>query len=425
MQGKTAASEQPRPPASAAVLPFAEARRRVEQAAAHLHPTEIELLELLLCSRRVLAEKVVADRDFPPFPRSARDGYALRAADLASLPARLKVVGEVRAGQSPGGRVAAGEAVEIMTGAPAPEGADAVVMVEYTTRQGDMVEVQRAVASGDNIVPRGVEARKSDVLLERGARLTPAAMALAASVGCTQLHVHARPRVAILATGDELVDVAAEPAPSQIRNSNSYSLAAQVEAAGGQAVILPIAPDEPRQLRHLMEEGLSADLLLLAGGVSAGKHDLVEPVLSELGAEFVFTGALIQPGRPVVFGRASARSGAQPTPFFGLPGNPVSTLVTFELFARVVLEALAGEPPHRLAFVQAKLKSEVRVHAGLTRFLPARLSGEFENSEVELVRWQGSGDMASTARANCFLVVPPDRDVLKTGELVSLLPGRI
>ena len=235
------------------------------------------------------------------------------------------------------------------------------------------------------------------------------------------MRVFRRPQVAILSTGDELVDVVAEPGPNQIRNSNSYSLAAQVQQAGGEPVILPVAPDEPQPLRKLVQEGLSADLLLLSGGVSMGKYDLVEQVLSEMGAQFFFTGAAIQPGKPIVFGAAPPRRGAQPTYFFGLPGNPVSTMVCFELFARPMLEALTGASARKLIFVQARLKTDVKTKTGLTRFLPALLTGEYERAEVELVKWQGSGDMAAHARANCYLVVPPDREALRAGEMVAIL----
>lgn len=413
------------PHSTTRVLSFSDARHAVERAAAQLPSPDRETLALLLCAGRVLADSVLADRDFPPFPRATRDGFALRASDLARCPARLRVVAEIRAGGPEQAiHIAPGEAAEIMTGAPAPPGSDAIVMVEYTALRGDFVEVQRPVSAGENIVPPGSEARAGEVLLSPGARLTPAALSLAASVGRTHLAVYRRPRVAILSTGDELVAVAAAPAPNQIRNSNSYALAAQIEAAGGVAVILPIAPDEPVQLRHLIEQGLRADLLLLSGGVSMGKYDLVEQVLGELGAEFLFTGAMIQPGKPIVFGRAAHASGAVPTYFFGLPGNPVSTMVTFELFAAAVLEALAGASPRPLVFPRARLKAEVKAKTGLTRFLPAILSGEFDRAEVELVKWQGSGDMASTAKANCFLVVPPDRERLENGEWVSIFVPR-
>ena len=411
-------------PSQPATLPsFEEARRCVEEQARALRPGPAESLDLLRGRGRVLAEPLVADRDFPPFPRATRDGYAVRAADLAKLPASLKVMAEIRAGVAPppGLAVGPGQAVEIMTGAPVPAGADAVVMVEYTQRQGDSVRVERSAAPGENVVPTGIEAKRGTVVAAAGTRLDAVTIALAAAVGCAQVRVHAPPRVAILPTGDELVEVATQPAPHQIRNSNSYSLAAQVEASGGQPVQLPIAPDQAAPLRRLIEQGLACDLLLLSGGVSMGKYDLVEQVLAELKAKFFFTGAQIQPGRPVVFGRAARQPGAAPTCFFGLPGNPVSTLVCFELFARPVVEALSGAVPAPLAFVQARLSAEIRTKTGLTRFLPATLSGRNGPGEVELARWQGSGDMVSLARANCYIVVPPDRERLPAGEMVSVL----
>lgn len=409
---------------AAELLPFRQARKLVEAEAARLRPAGAEAVPLVRGLGRVLADEVTADRDLPPFPRATRDGYAVRSADLARLPAELKVVGEIRAGGALDPSLiplAPGCAAEIMTGAPVPAGADAVVMVEYTARRGNQVKIERGAVAGENVVPTGSEARRGDVLLPRGTRMTPAAIAAAAAAGKVEVRVHLRPRVAILPTGDELVEIASEPAENQIRNSNSYSLAAQVEAAGGDPVQLAIAPDEREPLRRLLEQGLGADLLLVSGGVSAGKHDLVEEVLSELGAEFLFTGALIQPGRPVVFGRAPRRSGAGATPFFGLPGNPVSTMACFELFVRPVLDALSGAVPAPLQFVKARLKSEVKTRTGLTRFLPAVLTGEFEETEVEMVHWQGSGDVAAAARANCYLVVPPDREKLAAGEMVSIL----
>src|SRR5438876_615663 len=292
-------------PEPSLILSFEEARHVVEAHAARLRPCGKELADLLEATGQVLAEPIVADRNFPPFPRAARDGYALRAADLAKLPATLEVVAEIKAGVAPelAIKLGRGQAAAIMTGAPAPSGADAVVMVEYTSRQGDRVQITKGVRGGENIVPVGAEARRGDLMVPLGARLDQAAIAVAASVGKSELLVHVRPRVAVLATGDELVDTTVQPGPNQIRNSNSYSLAAQIQAAGGEPILLPIAPDEPKRLRELMERGLKSDLLLLAGGVSMGKYDLVEQVLSELQAEFFFTGVQIQPGRPVVFGR--------------------------------------------------------------------------------------------------------------------------
>ncbi len=241
--------------------------------------------------------------------------------------------------------------------------------------------------------------------------------------GESRLKVYKRPRVAVLTTGDEIVGVDDTPGPTQIRNSNSYSLAAQIRQAGGDPVLLTVAPDELQGLRRLIEEGLKSDLLLLTGGVSMGRYDLVEQALAELHAEFFFTGAKIQPGRPVVFGicpGAGADLGKS-TYFFGLPGNPISTMVTFELFARPMLEALAGQSPRKQVFLHARLKKEARFKTGLKRFLPGILSGEFENSEVELVGWQGSGDIAATARANCYVVIPPDRECIAAGEWVAVM----
>jgi len=398
------------------VLPFAEARHAVEEQARTLPRPAIEALPLVNAAGRVLAESVIADRDLPPFPRATRDGFAVRAQDVARVPARLKVVAEIKAGGSSDRAIRSGECAEIMTGAPAPPGADAIVMVEFSSRSGDSVEIQRSVDGGQNIVPAGAEAKAGAELISAGLRIRYPQIAVAASVGKSWLDVYKRPRVAVLSTGDEIVAIGRAPGPSQIRNSNSYSLSAQVEEAGGIPERLPIAPDERGPLRELIAEGLRSDLLLLTGGVSMGKYDLVEQVLGELGAEFIFTGAEIQPGRPVVFGRAGK------TYFCGLPGNPISTMVTFDLFVRPMLDALSGAQPAPLRFLQARLKSDLKTKTGLTRFLPALLTGEFERAEVEAVRWQGSGDIAGNARANCYLVVPPDRAHVAAGEMVSILP---
>jgi molybdopterin molybdotransferase len=444
----------PTTPTSATILSFEQARHVVEEHAATLRPRGKELVELLDSPGQVLAEPVLADRNFPPFPRATRDGYAVRAADLATLPAKLKVIAEIKAGAAVDVKfkVESGQAAAIMTGAPAPPGADAVVMVEYTSRDGDQVTITRGITAGENIVPAAAEAKRGDRLLSPGVRLDHAAIAVAASVGRSRLLVYSKPRVGVLATGDELTDIDVPLAPNQIRNSNTYSLAAQIQAAGGEPVLLPIAPDVPERLQELIAEGFEADLLLLSGGVSMGKYDLVEQALAQFQAEFFFTGVQIQPGRPVVFGRVPCGAGAPAreaeqqgsgrhgftrrdksskdsgalapeahTYFFGLPGNPVSTMVTFGLFARPILEALAGMTSRKLIFLHAKLKSEIKTKTGLKRFLPAILSGEFERAEVELVRWQGSGDIAATAAANCYIVIPPDRERIAAGEWVSLL----
>jgi molybdopterin molybdotransferase len=415
------------------ILTFEEARRVVEQHAALLNPHGSESLNLLDAAGRVLAEPIYADRDFPPFPRATRDGYAVRAANVASVPATLPIVGEIKAGaRSDNLRLTTGQAIAIMTGAAVPDGADAVVMVEHTDRAADRVTVHRGVSVGENIVPVGAEARKGNELLPAGTRLDYAGVALAASVGRSSVVVHVKPSVAVVSTGDEVVDINVDPGPTQIRNSNSYSLAAQIREASGDPVIFPVAPDERGRLRRLIQEGIECDLLLIAGGVSMGKYDLVEQVLAELKAEFFFTGVQIQPGKPVVFGRipcgADTRvrhedrsDDASHKYFFGLPGNPISTMVTFELFARPIIEALTGMASRKLIYTHAKLKSEIKTKTGLKRFLPANLSGEFEQAQVELTPWQGSGDIAAVARSNCFVVVPPDRGRIEAGEWVAVL----
>jgi molybdopterin molybdotransferase len=400
------------------VLSFQDARRTVEEQAARLLPTAVETLELLAATGRFLAMDVAADRDLPPFDRATRDGYAVRADDVASSPIQLKLLGQIKAGELwRGAALKSGECIEIMTGAPLPLGADSVVMVEYTEESGEQVRIDRAVTRGENVVLSGSEARSGKVLLTRGTRIGPSQIGVAATVGKTTLAVHKRPRVAILSTGDEVVEISAAPEVQQIRNSNSYSLAAQVWRAGGEPVQLPIAPDDQVRLRSLILEGLEADLLLLSGGVSMGKYDLVEQVLAEFGAEFYFTGALIQPGRPVVFGQAKK---GKKTYFLGLPGNPVSTMVTFDLFASCLIAGLSGgKEPLRLA--QAKLAKAVKTRPGLTRFLPATLGADGLKASVECVPWQGSGDIAATARANCYLVVPTERPEMAAGEWVSVL----
>lgn len=386
----------------------------------HVPAPQSEQVKLLDSLGRVLAEPVTADRDFPPFRRSTRDGYAVHAADVSSVPVRLRVVGQIKAGGSFTGSVNAGEAVEIMTGASLPAGADAVVMVEHTAASGSEVEIKRTVSAGENFVPAGAESHAGDVLLKPGARITTAHIAMLAAVGRAKLSVYRRTRVAVLSTGDELVDVTEAPGPQQIRNSNSYSLCAQVIQAGGEPLQLPVAPDEERKLTTLIHAGLDgSDLLLLSGGVSMGKFDLVELALTKMGAQFFFTGALIQPGRPVVFGEILNNSRA--VPFFGLPGNPVSVMTTFDLFVRPLLDALSGAPPRRTPSAGARLKKAFRTKTGLTRFLPATLEGGLYDPVVEVVPWQGSGDLLAAAKANCYVVISPDRETIEEGEILTVV----
>ncbi|HLK51692.1 MAG TPA: gephyrin-like molybdotransferase Glp [Bryobacteraceae bacterium] len=392
-------------------LTFSEAREcvRANVCATRALP-DAESVDLEHAAGRVLAEDVAADRDAPALSRSVRDGYAVRASDL---PGELEIIGEVRAGDQFQGAVGPGQAVEIMTGAPVPAGADAIVMVEHTERADGRVRIDRSAEPGQFINPRGSEAAAGEVVLRRGKRLDYTDVAMLATFGRPTAAVYRKPSVAIIATGDEIVEVHQTPRDFQIRNSNIYSLAAQVNRAGGTARILPVARDTEQHTRAVVEQGLTADMLLLSGGVSAGKYDVVETVLAALGARFFFDRVLIQPGQPLVFGRAREKF------FFGLPGNPASTMVTFEIFARAALELLCGQEEVSLHLPYARLTREFRHKTGLTRFLPARLSAD--GTQVTPLRWSGSGDVPALTRANAFLVADPARGEYAEGELIQVL----
>lgn len=369
-----------------------------------------EPVPLAVADGRILAESVTADRDYPPFPRSARDGFAVRAGDL---PATLRLIGEVRAGDVFPGTVQPGETVEIMTGAPVPDGADAVVMVEHVSRDGDQVRVDRALHSAENITAKGSEAAAHGVILSAGHKITYAETALLAMVGRSTVSVFRRPRVAIIPTGDELVEVGETPLPHQIRNSNAVSLAAQVTRAGGIASILPVARDHYASTLGAIQRGLECDLILLSGGVSAGKYDIVERVLADLGAHFFFDRVLIQPGQPLVFGRVQDKF------FFGLPGNPVSTMVTFETIARAAIERMQGVQHPALPLLRARLTREFRQKTGLTRFLPARVGADGAEITPEVSR--GSGDVPAISRANAYLVTEAEREQWAAGDDIRVL----
>jgi molybdopterin molybdotransferase len=405
------------------VLSFEDALAIVlKQAHGLATPTALEVLPLLETRRRVLGRRILADRDQPPFDRSTRDGYAVRAADVTAG-RTLLVLGLIRAGERwRGDALGDGQAIEIMTGAPLPAGADAVLMVEHAVPLGEELQPLqgRSLSKGDNVVPRGAEAHNGDSLLPTGCVIEAAEIAVAASCGAARLEVFAKPRVAIVATGDELVELGKTPEAFQIRNSNSYALAALVDDAGGEAVRLPVARDTLADLRARIAEGRETDLLLLSGGVSMGKFDLVEQVLAEYDAEFFFTGALIQPGKPIVFGRL-AREGGGWTYFFGLPGNPVSTQVCFHLFVAPMLRALAGQTDLVPRFVEATLAGPVKGGAKVTRFLPAEMTSAWDGVSVRVVGWQGSGDIAANARGNCYAVLPAGVEAFAAGETVRLL----
>jgi len=394
-----------------ATLTFTQARETVLTTVRAARPAPgIEGIPLDAVAGRVLAEDVAADRDAPAVARSVRDGYAVRAGDL---PGELQIIGEVRAGERYQGVVERGQAVEIMTGAPIPAGADAVVMIEHTSRADGRVRIDRSAEPQQFINPRGCEAAAHEIVLRAGKRLDYADVAMLAAFGHDVVEVYRKPVAGIIATGDEIVEIHETPEEFQIRNSNAFSLAAQVRRAGGDPWMLPVARDTVEHTREAIAQGLACDLLLLSGGVSAGKYDVVEEVLSGLGAEFYFDRVLIQPGQPLVFGRAGGEF------FFGLPGNPSSTMVTFEIFARAALELLGGQEEIALHMPLARLTRDFRHKTGLTRFLPARLSAD--GGEVTPVEWHGSGDVPALTRANAYLVAEAGRAEYARGEPIRIL----
>jgi molybdopterin molybdotransferase len=390
---------------------------------------ELERVTLDEALGRVLAEDLCADTDQPPFDRSLKDGYAVRSEDVQAVPAELRVIGESKAGDSRLPRVGAGEAAQVMTGAGIPGGADTVVMVEEVEAIGPApgthrhdsfdsasIRIKKSLHAGANVSIRGNEARKGDVLAPRGHRLGVREISLAASIGVGSPWVFKKPRVGILATGDELVPVDSTPGQNQIRNSNSYSLLAMVRKAGAEAILLGMARDNLEDLRRRIAVGLeSSSCLLLTGGVSAGKYDFVEPVLKDSGVEFYFDAVAIRPGKPAVFGARGQQF------VFALPGNPVSAIVTFHLFVEPLLGLLSGEEPTEPSILNARLENSFRQPTGRRGYLPAHYeirNGEFQ---VRTVRWRGSSDLAGLARSNCFIVAPENQAEFKEGEGVKIL----
>jgi molybdopterin molybdotransferase len=414
---------------SGELLSYSEASAIVVSFARRLSRSrlEVERVGLDSASGRVLAEPIVADQDQPAFARSTRDGFACRALE-ASTHEFLPVAGATHAGQVPAGPLPVGAGWEIMTGAPVPAGADAVVMIEHVERDGQRVRLlpKRSIATQDNVVGKGAQACQGDELVSAGTSVGPAQIALAAACGYARLSVYKRPRVAILTTGDELVPIEQETGPGQIRNSNAPMLAALVTAAGGETHVLPTAADAAESLDAALRHAMDADLLLISGGVSAGKFDLVEPALARWGATFHFTGVRVQPGKPLVFGELQRAAATSSLPFFGLPGNPISSAATFLLFALPVLSALAGGSEIGPRFVAAQLAraTDQKATPGLTRFLPGLF--DFNPSggglaQVATVPWHGSGDLPAFARSNCFVVVPEDVSSLDAGAMVRIL----
>lgn len=401
------------------MLSFENARNKViEIASRERRSPDIETVALTSGYNRVVATSICADRDYPPFNRATRDGFAVCAADAHEAGTVLQLAGEIKAGDAFSGALLRGQCIQIMTGAAVPPGADAVVMIEHTKVIQSRVTLERAVTSGQNIVARGTEAKAGQRLLSPSTRLGYAEMAIAAQVGQRQLRVYSRPGVAILSTGDEVVSFEQTPGAFQIRNSNSVSLAAQAALAGGEAMVLGNARDEMQDLREKLAQGLKADILVLSGGVSMGKYDLVETALRELGTDFYFDAVAIRPGKPAVFGKCGS------TLVFGLPGNPVSTMVTFELFVLPAIDIVGGATPRPLPFFKARLAAPVKVKAELTHFLPARVEWQSGEAIVKEKSWQGSGDIVALAQANAYLVVRPERLEMAAGEFAEVLPRR-
>jgi molybdopterin molybdotransferase len=398
------------------MISYAQARSIVAEQLGKLQaaPTA-ETVSLSEAHGRILARDITADRDYPPFDRSARDGYAVRAAE-ASAGTTLVCAGEIKAGDVPPAFSGDGTCLQIMTGAPVPRGADAVVMIEYTQRDGNAVQFSRTTQVAQNVIPQGCEAKRGQIVLRAGSRMGYAEIAQAAQVGAAELTCARPPRVAILSTGDEIVPHAQTPGPFQIRNSNAVSLAAQVRAAAGTPVLLGHAVDREAELQEKISLGLREDILLLSGGVSMGKYDLVENVLREMGAEFFFDAVAIRPGKPAVFATCQGK------PVFGLPGNPVSTMVTFELFVVPAIDLLSGAPMRPLPFVEVILGEDLREKRGMTHFLPAHVEWPANAvGKVRALRWQGSGDIGAMVQANCFLVVAPELEHVPAGTRMPII----
>lgn len=398
-------------PAKRPALDFEEARKIVIETVRQLPDRrQPEIVSLEEAHGRVLAEDIAADRDYPALRRSLRDGFAIKSTEA---PGTLRVRGEVRAGEGIQGPLQAGEALEIMTGAPVPEGADAVVMVEHVERNGPQLKISGAAAAGQFINEQGAEARRGSILIAHGVMIDASHIAALAMTGHTSVRVFQQPKVAILATGDEIVALNETPAPHQVRNSNSYMLASLARAAGAIPTILPVARDTVAALRPLLEEGLRHDVLIVSGGVSAGKYDLVKPTLRELKTEFHFERVRVQPGQPTAFGVHDGK------PVFGLPGNPGSSLITFQLFAKPAIELLCGLSEPLLALLSATFEAPFRHKLGLTRFLPARLSEDGQH--LRHISWQGSSDVPALAKANAFLVADHDREEWAVGESIRVM----
>jgi len=399
------------------MLSVAEAIQIVRQQTA---PLSSELVPVEQALGRVLAAEVVADTDLPPFDRSQMDGYAVRAADVSEIPARLRIVGESAAGKGWHHELAEGQAVRIMTGAPVPAGADSVQQVELTTelKDGTVVELLEPVEPERSIVKRGSEITAGEVVLRAGTTINAAMMAVLAAFGYAQVEVFRKPRVAVLATGSELVPVNQKPGQDQIRDSNNYSISAYAELAGAVVERMPLTGDETSLLKkQLAEAAKGTDLIVTSGGVSMGVYDLTKAALRELDAEIFFERVALRPGKPTVFARLP-----NGTFVFGLPGNPVSVAVTFNLFARAALLTMQGTSEPALKRETAVLARSVKGTTERDSYLPAQLT---TNDDAELVafplKWGGSSDFVAFALTTALVIVPANVKTIEAGSLVSVL----
>jgi molybdopterin molybdotransferase len=381
-----------------------------------------ESVELERSLGRVLAEDVRANRDQPPYDVSAMDGYALRSSDLANIPATLEVIEDIKAGDLPAKTVQAGQCARIMTGAPVPQGADAVIRVEDTQASPDNpVHINVAVKPGNDIRLRGEGMRNGDVVLTAGTEVTPGVTGVLATVKQAQVQVYRRPRVAILSTGNELEDIDDPVDPDKIPNSNSYALMAQVQALGIEPDLLGIARDDPAELEEYLQRGLRFDVLLVSGGTSVGVHDYVRPTVEALGVQMKFWRVAMKPGHPVAFGVLQRNSDNTSKSYvFGLPGNPVSSMVCFEQFVAPALRRMMGHERLFRRTIAARLTHSVKHRPGRTEFVRVTLAKEESGYAATSTGAQGSGMLLSMARADGLLVMPAESTGLEAGSAVTV-----
>lgn len=365
---------------------------------------------------RVLAHPVLADLDLPPFKKSFMDGYAVRSQDTATAPVKLEVIGVVAAGRSSQPQVEAGKAVQIMTGAAVPPGADAVQMIEKTRPGGaETVELLEPVIPGENVAAQGNEVRQGETVLISGRELGAAEVGVLATFGHKEVEVYAAPTVAVIPTGDEIVEVEEKPAFGQIRNSNAHTLWAQCHNLGLNAQVFPVTPDDPERTRDVVSQGLQYDLLLFSGGVSMGEYDYVDRILEEEGVSIFVQKVAIKPGKPIVVGRKGDHL------IFGLPGNPVSAFVTFELFVRPAVRRWMGFQSPCLPSVWGELTAETRQKPGRKFFKQARTFWKGDQYRVEPIETRGSADLVAFSLANSLMVLEADVTHLPAGERVEVL----